>query len=74
MYIQRYYISPHLVISQVEEMWDLNGGKDDDYAFYHAHFVGREHLNFLSASVEALGGEPMAVSIVRMGDMYCALV
>lgn len=37
-------------------------------------FCDKEHWNFLGAKVPSIGGGPMAVSIIRTGEFYTALV
>ncbi len=58
----------------LDQLWDLTD-RDNDHEFYRLTFTGKEHWNFLSTSgdVPSLKG-PMAVSIIRTGDFYTALV
>ncbi len=48
--------------------------RDNDFAWYKLHFVGKPHWNFFGRAVASVGGGPMAVSVIKTGDFYTALV
>ena len=64
--------APKTLKNVITELWDLND-KDNDYEFYKLTFVGKQHWNFLGAEIAGAGG-PMAVSVIRTGDFFTAMV
>lgn len=65
-------LPPVSVKDVITNLWDLTD-RDNDYNFYQTSFMGKEHWNFLGDEIAAVGG-PMAVSIIRTGDFYTAMV